>query len=172
MNKPVRTATADLYLSYGQFVIRDYSPDYPTPDLAYPNGLVGADFRGASVLTGIDTGWVTVTLHVLDTEPDSVELDGWDEVAEVSVDSDDGELFVHALGEDSPPELPGLAHEGPGTYRLRVHARGRDTAPHSRAEEPVENYQISTWPAEEAPATVYKQSDKRGQEYRASRPIP
>ncbi|HEY3692087.1 MAG TPA: hypothetical protein VGL46_17615, partial [Pseudonocardiaceae bacterium] len=95
--KPVRTATADLYLSYGQFVIRDYSPDYPTPDLAYPHGLVGADFRGTSVVTGIDTAWVTVTLQVLDSKPDSVELDDWDEVAEVSVDSEDGELLVHAL---------------------------------------------------------------------------
>jgi hypothetical protein len=113
-----------------------------------------------------------VTLQVLDTEPDSVELDGWDEVAEASVESEDGELFVHALGEDSPPEFPGLAHEGPGAYRLRVHARGRDIAPHSRAEEPVENYQISVWPAEETPETVYKQSDKRGQEYRTWRPTP
>ncbi|MET7997965.1 hypothetical protein ABZU76_44485 [Amycolatopsis sp. NPDC005232] len=172
MNKPVWTETADLRMSHGNFAIRDLSADLPFPSLAYANGLVGTDFiNGAVVLTGIHTGSVTVTVQALDTAPDSVELDGWDEVAEVSVDSEYGELIVAGMGED-PPDFPELAHSGPGSYRLRVHARGRDIAPHLNVWDPVEDYRISVWPAPESPDAVYKQSDKRGQEYRARRKRP
>ncbi|MEV0074411.1 hypothetical protein [Amycolatopsis sp. NPDC050768] len=87
-------------------------------DLAYANGLVGADFNGAIVLAGIANGWVTVTVQLLDAAPDSAELDGWDDVAEVSIESEDGELIFHDLGDDPPPEFLELAHVGPGTYRL------------------------------------------------------
>ncbi|WP_409461719.1 hypothetical protein [Amycolatopsis sp. GA6-003] len=172
MNKPVRTATAGLYMSYGHFVITDWSGPSPAPGLAASNGLVGADFSGAVVLTGIANGWVNVAVQLLDTAPGLVETDDWDEVAEVSVDSEDGELVVHGRGEDPPPGLPELAHAGPGSYRLRVHARGRDIAAHHNAEEPVETYRISAWPAPEAPEAVYKQSDKHGQEIRAQWPRP
>lgn len=169
MNKPVRTTTADLHMSHGHFVIRDVSADLPAPRLARVNGFVGTDLvNGAVVLTGIHTGSVTVTLQLLDTAPDSVDLDGWDEVAEVSLESEYGELIVHGIMED-PPDFPELAHTGPGTYRVRVHARGRDIAPHLNVQEPVENYLLSVWPAPQAPDVVYKQSDERGQEYRAAR---
>ncbi|MEU4675253.1 hypothetical protein AB0F91_46800 [Amycolatopsis sp. NPDC023774] len=169
MNEPVRTATADLHVGYAFFVVTDWSGSCPDLRLAYVNGLVGSDFNGALILTGITDGPVTVTVQLLDTAPDSVELDDSDEVAEVSVESEDGELIAHDLAADPPPEFPNLAHAGPGTYRLRVHARGRDIAPHLNIQEPVENYLLSVWPAPEAPDVVYKQSDERGQEYRAAR---
>lgn len=167
MNEPVGTATAAMHVSYGHFVITDWSsPGGTPPSLAASNGLVGANSNGAVVLTGINTGYVNVTVELLDTAPGSVDLDDWDEVVEVSVDSEDGELIAHGMAEDPPPEFPELAHAGPGLYRLRVHARGRDTAAHSYAEEPVEDYKIRVWPAPEAPETVYKQSDARGAEIR------
>lgn len=167
MSKPVRTATADLYVDYGNFVVRDYGgEDRPTPRLAAANGLLGADSSGAVVLTGVATGWVTVTLEVLDTEPGSIELDGWDEVSEVSIELEEGDLLVHDLGSDPPTEFFELGHIGPGTYRLRVCARGRDTAPGSRANTPVEFYQLAIWPAPESPETVYKQTDAFGHEVR------
>lgn len=169
MNEPVGTATAELYVDYGHFVITDWNgPGGITPSLAASNGLVGANYGGAVVLTGINSGWVNVTVELLDAAPDSVDLDDWDEVVEVSVDSEDGELIVHGLAEDPPPEFPELAHAGPGLYRLRVHARGRDTLAHGNSEEPVEDYKISVWPAPEAAETVYKQSDDYGQEMRAA----
>ncbi|MGW4395149.1 hypothetical protein ACWEHA_07655 [Amycolatopsis nivea] len=167
MNKPARTATADIYLGYGFFVVTDFDAGIPSPDVAYANGLVGTDSSGAVVLAGITTGRVTVTLQILESEPDSVEVDGWDEVAEVSVDAEEGYLLVHNMEGNPPAELDQLAYVGPGSYRLRVHARGRDTAPHSNTPEPVEEYQISVWPAPDEPETVHKQSDKRGEEYRS-----
>ncbi|MEV4604983.1 hypothetical protein AB0K15_47525 [Amycolatopsis sp. NPDC049253] len=145
------------------------SADLPAPRLARVNGFVGTDLvNGAVVLTGIHTGLVNVTVQLLDTAPDSVDLDGWDEVAEISVESEYGELIVHGIMDD-PPGFPELAQAGPGTYRIRLHARGRDIAPHLNVQEPVENYLLSVWPAPEAPDVVYKQSDERGREYRAAR---
>ncbi|UKD57759.1 hypothetical protein L3Q65_13850 [Amycolatopsis sp. FU40] len=167
MTKPARTATADLYVDYGHFSVTDYGADVPELRPAYANGLVGADSSGASVLTGTATGEVTVTVQLLDAEPGSIELDSWDEVSEVSLDSAEGFLLVHNMMDGPPRELGELAYVGPGTYRLRVHARGRDIAPHSHADTPREHYQISAWPAPETPPTVHKQTDRYGHEVRA-----
>ncbi|WP_409186557.1 hypothetical protein F9C11_20930 [Amycolatopsis sp. VS8301801F10] len=167
MTMPVRTATADLYVDYGHFSVTDYGADVPGLDPAYADGLVGVDSGGAAVLTGIATGDVTVTLQLLDAEPDSIELDGWDEVSEVSLDSEEGYLLVHNMMDGPPRELDELAYVGPGTYRVRVHARGRDIAPRSRADTPQEHYKISVWPAPETPATAHKRTDKYGHEVRA-----
>ncbi|GLY65847.1 hypothetical protein [Amycolatopsis taiwanensis] len=171
MTEPVRAATAELRVSYGQFFVRDYGSWVGDLSLAASNGLVGADSSGAVVLTGIHTGRVNVTVELLDSAPGSVDLDDWEEVVEVSVDSEDGELIACGL-EDSPLEFPYLSHAGAGPYRLRVHARGRDTAPGLNRFEPVEDYKISVWPAPEAAETVYKQSDKYGQQVRTTWPRP
>ncbi|MFF5265375.1 hypothetical protein ACFY4C_41375 [Actinomadura viridis] len=64
----------------------------------------------------------------------------------------DGELRVAAIGADGPG-LPPFTALGPGPYRVRAHARGRDsTRPrpggHIRM---VEDYPFPIWPAPPAP---------------------
>lgn len=168
MTKRVRAATAELHVSYGFFQVRDLDGQVTDQAFEASNGLVGTDSTAAVVLTGISSGPVNLTVELLETAPDSVDLDDWDEVIEVSVDSEDGELL--ACGDlDTPPGFMDLSHTGPGTYRLRVHARGRDTAPKSPVDEPVEDYKISVWPAPEAADTIYKHSDEYGQEIRTTR---
>lgn len=65
-----------------------------------------------------------------------------------------------------PQELDELAYVGPGAYRVRVHARGRDI-PRSRADTPREHCKISVWPVPETPATAHKRTDKYRHEVRA-----
>ncbi|MEU2726066.1 hypothetical protein [Streptomyces smyrnaeus] len=77
-----------------------------------------------------------------------------------------GDMHVRALMDD-PPDLPVLAPAGPGSYRVRVHARGRDIAPDGVAEEPVEDYLLIVWPAPPEPDTVHKQTDNFGAEWRS-----
>ncbi len=67
---------------------------------------------------------------------------------------------------DDPPDLPVLTPAGPGSYRVRVHARGRDTAPDGVAEEPLEDYLLTVWPAPPRSDTVYKQTDEYGATWR------
>ncbi|MFB9926248.1 hypothetical protein ACFORO_11725 [Amycolatopsis halotolerans] len=85
----------------------------------------------------------------------------------MSLESEEGFLLVHNMMDGPPRELDELAYVGPGTYRVRVHACGRDIAPHSRADTPNEHYLISVWPAPETPPTVHKQTDRYGHEVRA-----
>ncbi|AEY86642.1 hypothetical protein SHJG_1366 [Streptomyces hygroscopicus subsp. jinggangensis 5008] len=53
--------------------------------------------------------------------------------------------------DDLDEELPVLSFAGPGDDRLRVHARGRDTAIGLAPEEVTEGYLVRVWPA---PATA------------------
>jgi hypothetical protein len=60
---------------------------------------------------------------------------------------------------------------GLGRYRLRIHARGRDTKVDGTATEPVEDYLIMTWPVrldDPHNEIIYRQTDDYGASQRAS----
>ncbi|MGW4202395.1 hypothetical protein [Streptomyces sp. NPDC004726] len=61
----------------------------------------------------------------------------WDDDDILQVDSPQGD--IHGV-------LPALTTAGPGTYRVRVHSRGRDTCPDGAVTTPVETYLIIAWP--------------------------
>ncbi|WP_262705051.1 MULTISPECIES: hypothetical protein [Streptomyces] len=135
-----------------------------TPD----NGLVFTNMPGVTVVvTGIATGDVNVTVEVRRDAPRHVELDTWDEVVDQSLTAPTGNVRVRGLADD-PPDLPLLTPYGPGTYRVRVHARGRDTAPDGATFEPVEDYRIIIWSAPQVTDTVHKQTDAVGSSWRRS----
>jgi hypothetical protein len=46
---------------------------------------------------------------------------------------------------DPVPQI-GVLTSGPGAYRLRVHARGRDIARGRFVDEPTEDYPLQVWP--------------------------
>ncbi len=153
-------------VQYHQFNISD--EDGPTgPDL-HPehNGLVQVTDGVTIVLTGIHTGDVdvTVTLHETEPMPDS---GGWQEIVEISAHSTSGDLMVRGQMDDLDEELPVLSSSGPGDYRLRIHARGRDTAVDLAPDEVAEWYLIQAWPSPAAPVMVLRQSDSYGASVRA-----
>ena len=77
---------------------------------------------GAVVLTGTDTGFITVGVSLLDAEPE-FSLDGWEEAVDVSVHAPKVQLAVDRFGKT--PSLPELSTAGPGWYRIRCMARDR-----------------------------------------------
>ncbi|MFE5923541.1 hypothetical protein [Streptomyces sp. NPDC056468] len=82
---------------------------------------------------------------------------------EISAHSATGELMVRGMMDDLDEELPVLSFNGPGYYRLRVHARGRDTATDLAPDEVTEWYLIQAWRAATATeATVIRQTDGYG----------
>ncbi|MBB5957425.1 hypothetical protein FHS29_004020 [Saccharothrix tamanrassetensis] len=169
MNEPVRNAHALLRLSYHQFELVDRGMDGtspPTLDAAHANGLVAAQRGAAVVLASIHTGYVdlSVDLHDHAPEPDTAP---WDDVVEISLDAPHGEVRAAGLMSNPPQGLPVLTHAGPGTYRVRVHVRGRDTAVDQVATDPVEFYRLSLWPAPAAPTVIHKQTDHYGATLRA-----
>lgn len=75
--------------------------------------------------------------------------------------------MVRAIVADLDEELPVLSFNGPGHYRLRVHARGRNTAVDLSPDESTEWYLIQAWPAAAREARVLRQTDRYGASVRA-----
>ncbi|MEV5437475.1 hypothetical protein AB0K80_15895 [Streptomyces sp. NPDC052682] len=165
MNDPARTRTALVGVEYHVFQITD--PQGPVADDLDANrtGLVSATGGAIEVTTGIHTGDVHVTVEPHPQRPDPAR--DWEEIAEISCHSPSGELLVTPFMDD-PAELPSLASQGPGSYRLRVHARGRDRAVDlTLVDEVVEAYLIQSWPAVHEDAALVKATDDYGARVRA-----
>jgi hypothetical protein len=167
MSVEVERGNGHVPVQYHQFQISDEGGP-AAPDLACEhNGLVEVADGVASVHTGIHTGDVDVTVTMHETAP-APSNDNWEEIVEFSGHSASGALMVRGLMDDLDEELPVLSFNGPGDYRLRVHARGRDTAVDLAPDEVTEWYLIQAWPAPAEPVAVLRQSDAYGASLRSS----
>lgn len=132
----------------------------------WSNGLVSVMDVGAMVYTGIDRGYVRLQTEVVAEPPDEIDAGPWDEIVEVSLTCAQGQLRIDALEQGPPTDLPLLSPQGAGTYRLRVHARGRDRAYDSVQNEPVEDYLVTIWPAPPTAETILRATDQCGRSLR------
>lgn len=158
---PDRLAVQD-----GQYAIWDGVSDLSPPEPGGGNGLVGSAPGLVVAITGTQFGNIRLQVQVSGTEPD-LDLDRWDEVAEVSIGTDAGPLSVSSGGQ-GPRQWSDLTDGQPGSYRIRVHARGRDAgaAEDVVARTPVEEHLVQIWPASPAPAVIHKITDKVGAQLR------
>jgi hypothetical protein len=161
MRQPIAAAQGAVPVAYHTFWLADTGVNGPQLPLTPRNGLIVAQPGIAVIFTGIHTGKVAVSVEVRDQAPE-VTTTGWDEVVEVAMEAITGRVVVTGAGADAPEHLPVLTQAGPGHYRVRVHARGRDTAVDLVAVEPVEDYLIVVWPGRPAPETSYRQTDQYG----------
>ncbi|KUM96180.1 hypothetical protein AQI95_42670 [Streptomyces yokosukanensis] len=136
------------------------------------NGLIWVGHGSATIATGVNYGPVRVTVDARSQEP-SLDLEDWEEVVEVSIHFETDEADLESMGgaiEEEPQEMP-LSAAGPGWYRLRVHARGRDEGAEAIDididADPVEEYLIQSWPTPQAPEIRHKTTDTHGAEVRA-----
>jgi len=158
----VSVVTDVVHLCYHQFGVIDGGGNVPVRAAQRTNALVDVYEGAAVVATGIHTGVVTVTTEARPTPPASIELDPWDEVVDVTVAMPGGDGRLVVLMADVPATFGCLTPTGPGTYRLRAHARGRDTAIDGTAFEPFEHYRLVLWPAPPAPQVIHKETDRYG----------
>jgi hypothetical protein len=143
------------------------------------SGLVGVSPGVAVVVTGTQFGYVLMGVQAGESDP-GLDTGPWDEVVEVSVVSGPGGqgLCVTSGGDgDGPEEFLQLTPRGAGSYRVRVHARGRDTGADLDVveDEPVEEHLVQSWPAAPAPEIIHKTTDEVGagyREYDESEPDP
>lgn len=181
MTEVLAKGEAPVRVSYHQFGLSVDDQGWPPEVLLQnrTNGLLDAAVTGACIHTGIAMGQVSVSVEVYGPgTPPEVDRDPWEEIVEISLPppveedvSDDAlarfrtprplELRVAALMDDAP-DLPVLNAAGPGWYRVRVSARGRDHNIDGVDFEPVEEYLIQAWPGAAAPETVHKQTDAYG----------
>nr|BFD90925.1 hypothetical protein KitaXyl93_22850 [Kitasatospora sp. Xyl93] len=142
----------------------------PVDTSDYSTGLIIQMSAGARICTGIDTGPVRVQASTHNARPQlpTGMNDAWSEIVEASVFSPQGNLRVDSPADGPIPGLPTLSSSGPGWYRMRVCARGRDTAFDQVREEPVEDYLLMAWPEDPSPAVILQSKDQCGLGLRAS----
>ena len=168
----VVTSSGIIEASDHQFLLQD-AERYGHPVNGH-NGLVElAPPGGAIIFTGVHSGPIAVSVEARRSAPDGVGVDGWDEVVEVSLSVPQGQLKPAAPMDDVADPFPILTLAGPGDYRIRIHARGRDTEIDGVVDEPVEQYRIVVWPAPPAPEAIHRQTDACGAAMReASAQVP
>ncbi|MFJ8602268.1 hypothetical protein ACWEQC_21640 [Streptomyces shenzhenensis] len=170
MSDPVAKASALVHAEYHVFQLAD-DEQYDQPAFRPENGLIFSKPGLAVVLVGINSGVVNTTVEVYRHPVGRLDTDEWDEVVDHSIESISGQMRVTVLMDD-PPELPTLTPFGPGPYRVRVHARGRDRATDSHVSEPVEDYLLQIWPGRHEPDAVHKQTDRTGAMFRRAADQP
>lgn len=167
---PASAGHTVVYVDWAQFCIIDApsSADavWPVPT-DWSNGLVSVEANGAVIHTGIRSGPANVAVEVHSREP-TVGAGSWDEVVEWTMTSTRGWLRVLESVPSDQFTLPNLSQDGPGTYRVRCHARGRDITDDGSTLEPVEDYLIQAWPAPSESLRVVKQTDACGANMRLS----
>ncbi len=169
---PAVTSTLDV--SYRQYYLSDPSVDLAQVPLDKllrgGNGLIAVTPGFALVQVGTHTGDVRVTVDPRSAPP-PLDLATWQEVVEVSFASTTGQVWLVEWGGPARTDLGNLASAGPRSYRLRVHARGRDQAAALQVapEQPLEEYLIVSWPASPSPEHAYKHTDQYGQRIRSAR---
>jgi hypothetical protein len=167
-------ATSTLHVSYHQYYLSDPSVDLAQAPvdklLRGGNGLIAVIPGLAVVQAGTHTGDIQVTVDARSAPP-PLDLDTWQEVVEVSFTSTTGQVWLVEWAGPARTDLGNLTPAGPGSYRLRVHARGRDQAAAIPVppEQPLEDHLIVSWPAAPSPERVYKHTDQYGQLIRDAR---
>ncbi|GAA3638179.1 hypothetical protein GCM10022223_66410 [Kineosporia mesophila] len=161
-------ASGKIYVSYGQFHLKGSEYFDPTEwDPNRGNGLIDAlkepglpavPGEFAILRTGRRDGYISLTVDVRDDRPEQGDLDEWEDVAEVSVQVEEDDIFgvgtVEEAGDDD--RFPTLAE---GQYRIRVHARGRQASRASQGDDSIkEEFLLLMWPAEPEPEVVLKTS--------------
>lgn len=147
-----------VWTDYGQFdLIWDddygFDGDFDRFFQGQVNGLAGAA-TGGGLYThfGRRSGGSQVRITLLDAPPADLDPQ-WEDVVEVSVTvpAEPTPIYSTWAGEESGPvALP------PGTYRVRVNARGRDagSGDGEDAEGVVDHYLIEFWAAPSQPDAI------------------
>jgi hypothetical protein len=164
--------TAVVQVAYHQYYLRDLGLLADVPDEVFTggNGLISTPPGVAVVHAGTHTGPVRVTIEARNHRPPEIDLERWEEVVEVSLTTDSGQVQVEEWGGPTRDDLGNLVAAGPGSYRLRVHARGRDEADATVPvpEDPIEEHLLIAWPAAAANEAILKQTDRYGAFHRGT----
>ncbi|MBE3014288.1 hypothetical protein IL992_34695 [Microbispora sp. NEAU-D428] len=118
--RPVRQRRATLWTEFSTIEGREEGYEGDPPDLV--EDLVGSGRGTLAIWAADEIGHACVTVESYPRRP-PLETSGWEEVVEVAYESPSGSLELHG-GEG--PTLQGLTTRGPGSYRVRVHLRGRN----------------------------------------------
>lgn len=148
----------EVFADYFQFYLRDEG-ERPEAPIDYTEEDVGRRIKAAPfviVVQPVRNMTVPVEVEVGDAPPGAL-LDGWDHVAEASIELPSGRLEIH----ECTGESIDILSISPGTYRARAYFGGLDTLSPDRLDGD-DRYRIVMWPAPFAPVEVLKQYAEPG----------
>ncbi|MEU8682159.1 hypothetical protein [Streptomyces sp. NPDC048611] len=160
------TETKDLYVEDHDLLVNPLLEgilEFPEHS-SLTNGLIGFHKDFGTVLTGCERGYLRATVET-HSEPPALNTAEWDDVLDISADFVRGQAFVASYNGHLTTNL---AFDGPGTYRIRVHARGRSTVKNAslprrprptKTSPPPETYLVQVWTAPTTPEQIHKSSD-------------
>lgn len=167
MASSAQTTTFTLHVFYRQAYLVDAYDDLPETDMfddhpEYPVGIIRVSNGMACLITGLHSGPVSFSATVADEDP-GPDLDGYEDIVEISLHSESDHLRINEWGGDSHliPQLPA----GPGWYRLRFHAVNMDEAAKVDSLAPedavVDRYLLQIWPQPDSSPLVLKSTSKQ-----------
>lgn len=156
----VQLPWSDVFVSEGNLGLLD-NGEIPIQTADWSNGLVAVMSTGAIICTGINTGYVRVSSTSQLQPPEELDTHKlWEEIVEVSVRAPLGELQVASLEMGLAEGQPILGFPNAVTYRLRVHARGREGDFGGVQMKPVEDYLLQVWPGELMDPIIIRSSER------------
>ncbi|WP_156786344.1 hypothetical protein [Microterricola viridarii] len=127
-------------------------------------GLIVDGPEGVELQTGVWSGPIGVTTGSLAQRPAVTDM-SWEDIAEFSVIAEEGPLVLCGALERPAANRPRLDGFGPGPYRIRVHARGRDDAYDTAVSEATEEYLFVSWPEIASPAVLIALASRAGRSW-------
>ncbi|MEU6218249.1 hypothetical protein ABZ845_12140 [Streptomyces sp. NPDC047022] len=153
----IDASTVDLL---GADLSTDYQPEQ------WAGGLIAADPSGDAVriVCGQEIATVHITAQLWGGHPPlgAVDLETWQDIAEVSVDWQSLVLDFGTTGDGEDPSQQ-LVMPAPGSYRVRVSARNRDAGDPRDDSDPTEAMLIQVWQAPMEENRVIKQTSHTAQ---------
>ncbi|MET4001781.1 hypothetical protein ABIB48_000479 [Arthrobacter sp. UYCu511] len=113
------------------------------------------------VSTGIYSGPIDLTVEVLRARPESISP-GWEDIHEVSVRLPEGRAYFNTPTDWDMKDVGTIMAGEKGSYRVRLHATGRDEAFDLVVESSVERHLVQFWKESPSPATVLSSESGQG----------
>lgn len=104
------------------------------------------------IFTESEDGEIRLEVETCDAPPENVDLDGWEDVFEVSIRSSAGGLTVRPFPGGEPPGwCHRIAENGAGSYRMRCHLGAGSAG---------EEHRIIVWPGPHEPYAAHKRKTR------------
>lgn len=145
------------------FVVEPFPP-------ADPAAALQAAMRGESqatrlavplVSTGVHSGPIDLTVEVLRARPDALSP-GWEDIHEVSLMIPEGRAYFNTPAAWEMKDIGTITGDQNGSYRVRLHATGRDTAFDLAVESSVERHFVQFWKESPSPVSVLSSESEHG----------
>ncbi|GAA1010696.1 hypothetical protein Aple_029850 [Acrocarpospora pleiomorpha] len=149
--KPVRQQHATMFTEFWYIQGWENGFEGTAPDPV--RDLVGSERGALTIWAADEVGNACLTAESYTRRP-PLETKGWEEIIEVGYESPTGTLTLVDGGGES---ITGLTAKGPGSYRVRVHLRGRDLV--TQAIDPPDGavrLLIMVFPGEPTEPIIYK----------------